>query len=438
MEEENLQPQEIKKNVFAYKNFSLTFFGALVSNLGGLLYSFAVSFYILKLTNNNAFLQGAYLATGGIVYVLVTLFGGVISDRFHKGRIMFICDYLKGGIILGLTLVMMFLCKENAAKVVVLFVITVFGNAIGAIFSPASASLLPRIIPGELLQQGQSYYSVMQSANGIVGVILAGILYSLLPTDVLFLIVGGCYVVSAITEMFITYDHKKNEERLTVKAVFADIGVGIRYLFGFKSILYLVITILFVNFFFSPIFDNFVPYFIATDIASGDYLFKEFMEPEMWNSIMSVALALGMIVMAVIMSTKKAKPSIIKGLRVSFLIIDALFLSLAVLYFVFAEGFIPLNAMILILTFGALGIGLLLPSINIPTSTKLMTMVEQDKLGKVSSVMDVGSQGLIPLSTFLAGIIISGLGPQWLLLISASGICLITLMLFLNKHIATL
>jgi hypothetical protein len=142
--------------------------------------------------------------------------------------------------------------------------------------------------------------------------------------------------------------------------------------------------------------------------------------------------------MAVIMSTKKAKPSIIKGLRVSFLIIDALFLSLAVLYFVFAEGFIPLNAMILILTFGALGIGLLLPSINIPTSTKLMTMVEQDKLGKVSSVMDVGSQGLIPLSTFLAGIIISGLGPQWLLLISASGICLITLMLFLNKHIATL
>ena len=55
--------EEIKgnNNVFKNKNFTLVFLGALVSNVGALFYSFAVSFYILKITDNNAFIQGLYL-----------------------------------------------------------------------------------------------------------------------------------------------------------------------------------------------------------------------------------------------------------------------------------------------------------------------------------------------------------------------------------------
>ncbi len=448
-EQENIQTEIVqeeippkqeppKKNVFGYKNYSLTFFGALVSNLGSLLYSFAVSFYILKLTGNNAFIQGAYLATGGVVYVLVTLFGGVISDRFHKGKIMYLCDYAKGALIIGLTLLTMFVFKSNDAKVAILFAITILGNFIGAIFSPASASLLPRIIPQESLQQGQSYYSVMQSANGIAGVVLAGVLYSVLPTDILFLIVGGCYIVSAITEMFIRYDYKKSEEKLTVKAVFSDIGIGVKYLFNLKPIFYLMMVVLFINFFFAPVSSNFIPYFVATDIAPAEYLFKGAIEPEMWSSIVSVMMAIGMIVMAIIFSAKKPKPSIIKGLRFSFVLLDVAIVGLAVFYFLFFKGIVPINPMILVFAFGAFGIGMILPTINIPTSTKTMTLVEEDKLGKVLSVMDVGSQGLIPLSSFLAGVVISGLGPNWLLVISAAGLCLLTVFIFVNKHIAKL
>ena len=164
IEEENNsenQPKQVEKtkNVFCYKNFTLTFLGAFVSNLGNTLYLFAVSFYILALTNNNAFIQGAYLATGGIVYVLVTLFGGVISDRFHKGKIMFMCDYAKGGMLIAFTLLLMLVIQDPSAKVVVLFIIAVLGNIIAAIFSPAASSLLPRIVPEKSYQQAQSYNS---------------------------------------------------------------------------------------------------------------------------------------------------------------------------------------------------------------------------------------------------------------------------------------
>ena len=45
-----------KGNVFRNRNFRLVFLGALVSELGAILYSFAVSFYILEISGNNAFL----------------------------------------------------------------------------------------------------------------------------------------------------------------------------------------------------------------------------------------------------------------------------------------------------------------------------------------------------------------------------------------------
>ena len=71
-----------RKNIFRNRNFTLVFLGALVSYVAALFYSFAVSFYILTLTDNNAFIQGLYLAIGGIVYCIASLFGGGISDRF--------------------------------------------------------------------------------------------------------------------------------------------------------------------------------------------------------------------------------------------------------------------------------------------------------------------------------------------------------------------
>ena len=330
---EKVEPVEVKeektKNVFRYKNFTLAFLGALVSNLGSILYSFAVSFYILELTNNNAFIQGLYLATGGIVYVLITLFGGVISDRFHKGKIMFICDYAKGGMLIAFTLLLMLVIQDANAKVAVLFAIAVISNIIAAIFSPAASSLLPHIVPEKSFQQGQSYYSLMQSSLGILGVILAAVLYSALDIHVLFFIVGGCYVLSGVSEMFINYEYKKRENKLTVKQVFSDIGDGVKYIFGFKPLMFLMLGILFLNFFVSPLSSNFLPYFVKTDVASHNYLFQDFIEPEMWSSIISVSFALGMIIMALIMSARPKKEKIYKGLSISLSIFAALYVALS-------------------------------------------------------------------------------------------------------------
>ncbi|MBO4880026.1 MAG: MFS transporter, partial [Clostridia bacterium] len=108
------------QNVFKNRNFRLVFFGALVSELGAILYSFAVSFYILEISGNNAFLQGLYLALCGAVLLLLTPVGGVLGDRFNKAKIMFGCDFVKGGLILAATLLMV-LFRGNSQHIVILF-----------------------------------------------------------------------------------------------------------------------------------------------------------------------------------------------------------------------------------------------------------------------------------------------------------------------------
>ena len=430
--------EEKLKNVFCYKNFTLTFLGAFVSNLGNTLYTFAVSFYILALTNNNAFIQGLYLATGGIVYVLVTLFGGVISDRFHKGKIMFICDYAKGGILVAFTLLLMLVIQNPTAKAAILFVIAVIGNIIAAIFSPAASSLLPHIVPEKSFQQAQSYNSLMQSSLGILGVILAAVLYSALDIHVLFVIVGGCYILSGVSEMFIKYDYKKNADKLTLKRTFQDIGDGMKYIASLKPLLFLMLGILLLNFFVSPLSANFLPYFVATDVASHNYLFSNFLTPEMWSSVIQVAYAIGMIIMAVILSSRPQKDRIYKGLSASLIIFATLYVALTVIYILFASNVADINVMLIAFVPIGITMGMTLITINIPITTKMLTIVDKDKLGKVNSVVDVGSQGLIPLSNFLAGLVISGLGPSWLCIISTGGLSLMTIILVLNKHVKQL
>ena len=431
-------PQNKPKNVFTNKNFVLAFLGAFVSNTGSILYGFAVSFYILVLTGNNALIQGLYLATGGITFMIVVLFGGVISDRFHKGKIMYICDYAKGVSIIALTILLMTVIGSNTGKVIILFVLSVISNFIGAIFSPASASLLPHIVPPESFQQAQSYYSAMNSFQSILGIVLAGILYSTIPANILFLIVGGCYIISGFSEMFIKYNFVKPEGKLSVKVALNDIGDAFKYLKGMKPILFLIIAVLFVNFFFAPVGSNFLPYFIATDVTGSDYIFHEWMAPEMWSSIVSVVLSLGSIIFAIILSTKQKKEHIAPGLRIAFILMSIVFASISAMYVLFDFDIININVFLITFVAICFFIGMLLVLINIPISTTVVSIVDKDKLGKVNSLIDVGSQGLIPVAELLGGLVIAGLGTSALLIGCTIGFIGMTVYIAVNKYIGQL
>ena len=422
------------KNVFTIRNFRLVFFGALVSNVGALLYSFAVSFYILEITGNNAFLQGLYLAVCGVVSLIFMPIGGVMGDRFHKGKIMFVCDYLKGGVILLATAAML-VFRTPDAHLVILFVAGIAGNAIGGVFSPASSALLPQIVEEAQLQQANSYFSIMNSLQSIAGVVLAGVLYASLSIRLLFLIVGLCYVASGVSEMFIRYEHTPKEGRLTLRAAAADFGEGLRYIKGQKALLTMMIAILFINFFFVPLTSNFIPFFIKTDVAGKDYLFRSFLTPELWSSVLSVLIGLSSLVAALILSTRQQKEKVGRTVSYWLLLEAGVMLAATVGYWALVARGASLNAFLVLLCFGSLFIGWGVTSINVPTTTKLMRIVEKDKLSKVTSVISITSQGLIPIASVLAGAILQGLGSTALLIFCTVGFFITALFMLLSPRI---
>lgn len=428
--------QTKKSNVFTNRNFTLVFLGALVSNVAALFYSFAVSFYILTLTDNNAFIQGLYLAIGGVVFCISSLFGGGISDRFNKVKIMYICDYIKGFVIIGFTLLFMFVIKSNNIKVISLFIITIVLNMIAGIFTPASNALLPRIVEEESFQQAQSYFSILNSFQSIVGVFLAGILYSLIPIEVLFLIVGICYIGSAISEMFIRYNHEREDgQRLSIITIFKDIKSGFKYFISIKPIFYLMMGILVFNFFFSPVYSNFVPYFIVSDVTGTDYLLNNIITPELWSSIFSVGIGIGSLVVGFIFSFMKQKEKYNKLIRISLVLVSLTFMVDTFMYFLFIKDIVHINILLITFFMSLIFIGGLIIFINVPASTSMMRMIDKDNFGKVSSVISIGSQGLIPLSTFLAGLCLTYIGSLGLLFICSLGSLIVSLFMYINKSI---
>lgn len=430
--------KEKSGNVFSNRNFRLVFLGALVSELGATLYSFAVSFYILDISGNNAFLQGLYLALCGIALLVFTPIGGVMGDRFNKAKIMFFCDYIKGGMII-LATILMLLFREPNAQIAVLFCIGIVGNAVSGIFNPASGALFPHIIEEEKLQQANAYFTIKNSLEGIFGIILAGVLYSALPIHTLFLLVGLCFVASGVSEMFIRYEHRPSEERMTLRLAARDMADGIRYLKSRKAILTMLCAALFINFFFTPVSSNFIPYFIKTDIAGApSYLFDWILKPELWSSVFSVCIGISSLLGAAILSARPQEKKVGFRTAVRLCIMAGVVIMMAATYWWLVERGTSLNAFLIAFSAGCLMTGFLVSYVNIPINTTLMRIVDRDKLSKVTSIVSIISQGMIPIASVLAGAILGSLGSTTLLVTSALGFTATAVMTFFSRSIREL
>ena len=426
------------ENVFRVRNYRLVFFGALVSELGALLYSFAVSFYILRISGNSAFLQGLYLALCGVAMLLFTPAGGVLGDRFNKAKIMYICDFCKGGTIV-LATVLMILFPDADTHIVILFALGILGNMISGIFNPAAGALLPHIVKENQLQQANSYFAVKSALEGIIGLVLAGILYAALPVQTLFLLVGGAFLASGISETMIRYQHAPSSERLTLKLALRDMDEGLKYLKAQKAILALLGAVVFINFFAAPITGNFIPFFVRTDLAgASSYLLDSILTPELWSSVISMSIGLGSLIGAAILSARKPAEKCGRSVSVQLCFNAGIIVVLAFAYWLLVDRGISLNVFLPLFCLGGFATGFQLSFINIPISTALMRVVDRNRLSKVNSIVSIGSQAMIPISSVLAGAVLQGAGSTVLLFVCAFGFTVTAVLLLMNKPVRSL
>ena len=79
--------------------------------------------------------------------------------------------------------------------------------------------------------------------------------------------------------------------------------------------------------------------------------------------------------------------------------------------------------------------GFLISFINIPLTTAMMRAVDKDKLSKVTSITSIGSQGMIPVASVLAGVILQSLGSTALLAFCSLGFSLTAVLMLINRQV---
>jgi len=236
--------------------------------------------------------------------------------------------------------------------------------------------------------------------------------------------------------MFIFYEYYPPEEHLTLKIAFQDLTDEIRYHKTKKAIIALLAAVLFMNFFLTPVTGNFIPYFVKVDLANApSYLFETILMPELWSSVFSVSFGISSLLGAASMSAKTQEEKC--GHKIAArLLAAALFLMMITIgYWGMTDRIVSLNCFLILLNLAGFMMGILISMINIPISTTIMRIVEKDKLSKVNSIVSMGSQGMIPIASMLAGLILSNLGSTVLLLFCSLGFMIIAILLLMNKNI---
>ena len=113
-------------------------------------------------------------------------------------------------------------------------------------------------------------------------------------------------------------------------------------------------------------------------------------------------------------------------------------IALAIGYWWLVATDVSPNAFLLVFGAGCLAIGFLLSLINIPLNTAVQRRVEKNKLSKIGSIISVGSQGMIPIASVLAGAALQAFGSTVLLVICAAGFTITAVLLLTNRHVKSL
>jgi DHA3 family tetracycline resistance protein-like MFS transporter len=144
--------------------------GMSVSLIGDGVTLVAIAWQVYQLSGAPAAL-GVTLMAMSIPNVILLLFGGVVSDRFDRRRVMMASDLVRGAAVLALGV----LALAGSPKIWHLAVIAACYGAGNAFFTPAFDALVPDLVPAPLLAQANSLDQFVRPlAARLIGPALGG------------------------------------------------------------------------------------------------------------------------------------------------------------------------------------------------------------------------------------------------------------------------
>ena len=356
----------------------LLLLGRGVSNLGTQAYRVALTVFVLSLYGSKVY--GMVTTISAIPQVIFVVIGGVICDRYSRSRIMAIADFF-GAIAFGGLALLVALERVN---VPVLYSAAFFLASASAMFEPASATIVPLLVPKNEIGRATAVVGASDSAIATGGPGIGGTLTSLFGAPIVFLINAVSFLFSGVSELFITTSGERS--RPSSQAATKDIIDGFKYFTTDRALGGVVLIFGFLNFVGSPLF-----------LFPAIFAAEKFGQSAFGIALTFVATSLGGAIFSLILYLRR------DFRRKSALIFGATLLSGVIgITLPFVERY-PLFLLCLLLMGATFGV-----NINI-LNIILRTRVENEFLGRAYSFYLLLVSVLIPfgyaLSTWLLGAI---------------------------------
>jgi MFS family permease len=212
--------------VFGIRDFGLYWSGGLLSNVGTWLQNIAASAFIYMLTGS-PLMVGVLNFAGFLPILLFSLFGGVVSDRFDRRRVI-ISTHLAS---MSIALVVAGVTFAGVAAPWVLVVAAFVSNTSYAFAKPSLTSLLPALVPRDRLAEATSLNLLQFTGGQLGGSVLAAVIVATAGPAWAFLINAFTFLGPALAVSLIRNVPPPDPQARRVSGL-ASIRAGVAYVRG--------------------------------------------------------------------------------------------------------------------------------------------------------------------------------------------------------------
>jgi MFS family permease len=393
------------KSRFATKDFVILTQANFISEVGSVIYSITIGFWILSQTNST-FLMGLSSATVYIPKIIFGFYAGKIIDSVNQKFILVFTDLI-AGIIIALLIIPAIEGQLSAWMVITVGFLIGITNTFA---QPTARIVLPKIIRDKkYLTQANAMYSSAFTLSNIIGRAITGFLYNTLGVVFIFFIDSVSYFYSAVSESFIKNTPVKKVESEKQPPQYANLKL-LKSVPGLLSV-FLIIACL--NFFGIMTFTLYVPFFEQDPKLSI----------ELYGLIMAIS-TIGTVLGQFVLSIKNIdSKNYLKVFSISGVISN-----IPIIFFPLTNNIVLLGG--LIFTSGITSVG-----INVVLNTVLQKSIPENIQGRVFALVGMVGGLLMPAGIVLAGLLAEFILSKYLISLSAIILVLVFGITYYNKSI---
>lgn len=177
----------------AGRDFRLLFTGETISLLGDQFHYIALAWLALELTGSGLVL-GTVLLVGGLPRMVLVLFGGALADRISPRTVMLVSNALRAVVVALLAVIVL----GGRTEIWMLYPFALVFGAVDAFFWPAQGAIVPMLVSEEELPAANGLAQSSQSLTNLIGPAIAGLFVAAVGTGWAFGIDAASFAVAAV------------------------------------------------------------------------------------------------------------------------------------------------------------------------------------------------------------------------------------------------